>query len=239
MKETHPILNCDRLRRYRLQAGLSERALARATAMTSMSITALEDGRNHTELSLSHLVRIARALDVDPTALFEPPPAPEPQADDILIEAALANNETWVRVEQLARGLAWTLDRTADALDQLRRRLEHTGQRIATRHGKVRLVPAAGILTDEQERDIEAAALHERGLNLALAQVLRQAVAHQINARWQRAANNNQLLAQASLLKLGFAEFDKDRLEPTQDVRYGLDPITPRRPTARSRSTRR
>jgi transcriptional regulator with XRE-family HTH domain len=215
---TQPILSTRRIRHLQLQAGLSERALARATAMTSMSITALEEGRNHDELSLRHLARIAAALGTHPAALFEPPEAPEPQPDDILLEAALATTASYVKRDQIARGLGWTLDRVTAALRTLQLRLGHTGQRIASQHGKIKLVAATGVLSDTQERDIEAAHMHERGLTLALAQVLRQAVDGRIDPRWQRAANANQLLAQGSLLKLGFAETRDGRLEPTADV---------------------
>jgi transcriptional regulator with XRE-family HTH domain len=219
-----PILSTNRVRRFRLQARLSERALARATAMTGMSIRALEQGRNHDELTLRHLVRIARALGVDPAALLTPDPAvkPEPRPDDVMLEAALAGINRYTHPHDLARGLGWTLDRTTAALEQLRLRLETTGQRLANQNGRVKIVPAAGLLTDSQEHDLANASTNERGLTISLAQMLRQAIEDNGSGGRTRKPNANELLAQGALLNLGMIEFNDGRLVATRDVAYGV-----------------
>jgi transcriptional regulator with XRE-family HTH domain len=225
MNTARPILSLVRLRRYRLQAGLSERALARATAMTGMSITALEEGRNHDELTLRHLVRISRTLNVDPAALFPTDADHEAAAaapDDRKIESALASLGCYTRTHELARGLGWTLDRTVAALEQLANRLQPTGQRLATQNGRVKLMPAAGVLTDNEERNVQNASRHQRGLTLSLAQILRNAVDGKARTGRQRRTNANQLLAEGSLLNLGLADIHAGRLEPSEDVLYGL-----------------
>jgi transcriptional regulator with XRE-family HTH domain len=226
MTTSQPVLSLTRLRRYRLQAGLSERALARATAMTGMSITALEQGRNHDELSLRHLLRIARALNVDPTALFATDTCQtvEPTPDDVAIEAALAGVGRYTRPHDLARGLGWTLSRTTDALERLRIRLANTGQRVAAQNGKVKLVPAAGVLTDAQEQAVANADTNERGLTLTLAHLLRHALEPRRTPGYAQKTNANHLLAQGALINLGLAELRDKQLVPAAAVFYGLEP---------------
>lgn len=241
MRRQATILSTERLRQFRLQAGLSQRALARSTGFsTSQTVRALEDGRGHDDLTLRHLIRISDGLGVEPALLFDQPEGAAPTADDITLEAALAQTGRWIERDDLAATLGWKIERLATAAESLRVRLASTGQRLVTRNGRVKLIPAEGVLTSRQTQAVEELRIAERGPNLATGRVLADAVAGRIDERWQATATNSQLVEQARLLKLGWIAFtDKSCVEPSEAVRFGLEPFTPRpRATPRRRGRR-
>lgn len=145
------ILSIDTIRSRRLALGLSVRAFARAVGVSPMTVTALENGRNHEDLSLRLVCRIAAALDLELASLLERPEEQPSGPDDVIVEAALAELGRLVHRDELARALEWDIARLAAALERLERRLIATGQRLRTRGANVALATAPEVLTGTQQ----------------------------------------------------------------------------------------
>jgi transcriptional regulator with XRE-family HTH domain len=70
MKGGDPVFNGQQVRALRLQKRLSQVALAQATGVTAPYISFLESGQRGTRPSYPFVLRLARALDVDPGAFL-------------------------------------------------------------------------------------------------------------------------------------------------------------------------
>jgi hypothetical protein len=151
--------------------------------------------RNHGQLTVDELRRLANLLGVDSPQLFSNPvPGGPPAEDDVLIEAALGQAKKGTKAEDLARGLGWTLQRTRLALRRLEKRLRGTGARLQLQSGKYRLVPAVGVLSPEERRGVEAASVARAGLSVSATGVLRRVVAGRADRQWLKDASNATLL---------------------------------------------
>lgn len=64
------MIDADALRHHRLLRGLSQRALAKRIGVNAMTIQRLEAGAEHSDLSISHLVRLCAELAVDANTLL-------------------------------------------------------------------------------------------------------------------------------------------------------------------------
>lgn len=103
----HPVSgNIRRLRRTR---GITQAELSRGALVTPANLSAIENGRR--DLTVGTLLRIARALDVEPALLFTPPPHRD-SLGGVPLDYVARAVVTGVRpyspdVNELADGLAW------------------------------------------------------------------------------------------------------------------------------------
>lgn len=115
------------LKRARLGAGLSQRALAERSGVTQSHISQIENGS--TEPGLSSLIDLARALDMEVmliprkrtpavSSLIDAQPVIPSQ--DPLFQKAMERAEAFVATTIKTRGSSATVDRLHDALTHLR-----------------------------------------------------------------------------------------------------------------------
>ncbi len=147
---TETLLEARRIRSLRLRAGLSRRAIAPQLALSQTAVRSIEQGRNHDDLTLRHVRKLAQALGVESHELLAPPPSRRTGTEDsAVIIAALQHAARPLRREQLCEALKWPLSRVVAALDSAQRQLRGTGLNlIQTGHGQCRLDAAPDALDD-------------------------------------------------------------------------------------------
>jgi transcriptional regulator with XRE-family HTH domain len=216
------LLDTEVIAERRLQLGLSTLGLARAIGRSPTTISSLERGENDLELTLGDLVRLAEALAAQPWELFVPSQRPQPGADDLRIEAALALLAKATSAEDLADGLQWDLVRVHAALHALRRRLAVGGVRLQRNAGRYRLVPATGLLSNAEVRRLEQASVATSRVARHEARVLLAAVRGLTDARWLQNASNADRVAAARLTRLGWVTTSAGGLRPTTALTSSL-----------------
>jgi transcriptional regulator with XRE-family HTH domain len=213
------MLNGSLITERRLALGLSVPDLARALAVSAPVITRLERGETAMDLNLRQVEHLADLLGVPVASLFRTETdqvAPTP--DDVKLEAAFALIEKKLSSAEIARGLAWPLDRTKAALESLRARVAPTGRRLQISGGRYALRPATGILSDEEVQRLERAVVSHATLSVATARALHDVLRARVDARWVARATENQRVALASLIRLGWVTQVDDRVVVTEDV---------------------
>lgn len=97
------------LRRLRHHRGLTQQELARRALVTPANLSAIESGRR--DLTVGTLLRLARALEVEPALLFTAPPLRAslgPVPLDYVARAVVTGVRPYSQdVNLLADGLAW------------------------------------------------------------------------------------------------------------------------------------
>lgn len=214
-----PLLSPPRLHRLRLEAGHSKRQLARLVGVSYPVIDRLEQGQGHGALTLRKLERLAAALAVHPAHLLQDETHPAvPGTDDLTVEAALATSPTFLRTDELARGLGWELARTHRALRQLRARLIGTGQDLRRTSNGWALSPRAELLADAQTAALERARIRRRKLNRRAADLLHQILHEQLPANFTQNLTNPDRVTLASLLKARLIEATPAGYRVTEQV---------------------
>jgi hypothetical protein len=136
-------------------------------------------------------------------------------ADDRAVEALLASIKEPCTAQQLASGLGWTLDRTANAVERLEAGLANSGQVLTRRgHHSYTLGPRPGLLKD---REIARCLQHGREpLDLSAAAVLHCALTRPRQERTREALRNvDDHGAAGRLIAAGLLEDDHGALRPT------------------------
>ena len=207
----------------RVALGLSRLQLAKRVAKSPTVIGGLERGDNHETLTLGLVASLASALAVQPRDLFATPTDGVPQPDDVRVEAALSMVDKALSTRELASGLDWSDARTLAALESLRERLAPSGVNLHQHAGRWYLRSRVAVLSREEQRGVEQARVAKARLSLYDAQVLATVVAGYATARWVADASNAQRVSLATLLRLAYAEPDRDGgLSVTESVRYSL-----------------
>lgn len=223
-----PVLDCVKIRHYRVRASLTVRQLALRLAVSATTIERLEAGTNHDELNGRFFRLLADELGVALCELMPRPQTdvPSPAPDDIVIEAALACLDGAVPAAALAQALGWELGRVRQALAGLAERSQATGQRVHDAGWqKHRLRPATEHLTDIQQRALHQLGPRERGLTTATARLLMQVKRGEVDDEWRRTASNADRVTFASLLDQGLVEIDfLGRPQLTGCTAYALAP---------------
>lgn len=201
----------DELRRRRLALGLSRRALAERTALTIAAIDHLEQHGDHPQRSAAHRVRDALGLP-QPS---NPVRTREPTADDVAIEALIADHAASCRPEDIADALDWTLPRVINSIEALRRRLEQTGQALIRDSGNRYALAARTSLLDDQTRR-RTHETHLSDLDPVTASILHQILDGPREDRlWTNFATLEQLEAIRHLLGAELIYDDGATLRPT------------------------
>lgn len=235
------ILDGDRVRSLRLERGLSQRELARRLRVSSSVVRYLEEGRNHTELSLRFLDELADALAVDPGALVQPRSreanGSSATEDDVRkLGAILAAERTGLTSKALAFATGWKLDRLSKARAALTAQLRPVGMTVACGSGGWKLQPDMTALTWQDELRLGKARQSERGLRLREAELLRAALDGALTPQWEQHIGNADRVALGGLLKSGLVVRHNDGVGLSESASRGL--AVP--PTSRSvkRTTR-
>jgi transcriptional regulator with XRE-family HTH domain len=145
-----PHLNGETLKRARLNKNLNRRELSRLTTIRIAQLEALERGKPCELVTIGSLVKLGRALGIEPAQLLAPDGQDrEPADDDVKVEALLAQVGKAVNRDDMAWALGWSIERTRDALKALDERLTGTGQRLRpTKFGWYGLGPAGGVISE-------------------------------------------------------------------------------------------
>jgi transcriptional regulator with XRE-family HTH domain len=84
------------LRRWRLKRNMTQERLAERAASSSKHISEIE--RGDVDVGIDTLARIAKALSVDVTDLFGPPPSSAEEQPEVLTPAERAHLEETIRI---------------------------------------------------------------------------------------------------------------------------------------------
>lgn len=221
------LLDTDLIRRRRMELGLSQRAVARRLAVTSLTVARIESGDNHHALTLLQLHRLADVLATPLPGLFVQPSTPTIDDDGVQVRelgALLHSADEPVARATLADLLATTPTRIGQLLDQLAATLEPAGLQVHDGPGGVALVPETTVRDPERLRELLQAQHASHGLTSTDATILARAHAGTLDpAR----LGNADLVAAARLTNAGLLD---DDLHLTDDVAYslGLDVTHPR-----------
>ena len=226
-----PILDVDKLVRWRVAASFSQRQLSRRAGLSTIGVSALEQpaGDNHGDLSLRTLTRLADALGVGPRDLLssdgEAPAEVAPAPDDVKVEAVLVEVGAALSPTDLAQALEWELVRVNSAVTRLRGRLAGTGQRLVD-VPRLRLQARQEML-DEAElcRARELAQKADgRGFDLGCARVLRQVLDGEVDSSWEARASNPQRVTLGRLANLGLIEKRGSAWAASESVEFSFMP---------------
>jgi hypothetical protein len=188
-----------------------------------MTMRRIEEGGGHSDLTLGFVARLAEALGVDPAALLPAAQTLTAAPDDASVEAALGELGRYVPVEELARALGWTLERTNEALAALEERLRTTGTSLKRKRFEYMLGPRVSALSEEQRSNLQRVALNRWGLRLGTTRVLRDAFDDAVDGEWERNAPAWKTLALGALLKHGLVHMERQHAVVGDDVRYSLE----------------
>jgi transcriptional regulator with XRE-family HTH domain len=222
---SEPLIDADALARLRSERGLSQRALGAEAGLNPVVISTLERGRNHADLTLRQLQRIAGALGVAPSSLlakegWSGDPV-EAKPEDAIVEAALVCTDAATTTTDLATALNWPLKRVTQALQALERRLGVTGQRLHRASNGYSL-RAAEILTEEERVALNRVRLRTGGLRVSTMRLLYRAIESPLDGDWERYAGNAARVERGILQNAGLLEPGTDGLEPSTDVKKSL-----------------
>lgn len=203
-------LDIDLLRRRRRELALSQRAVAAACDCTTPVIVSLEAGRNHDELTVAFLTRLADTLAVDIRSLHQTadPAEPSERTDDpATVGSALVATGVLTPITGLAESLGWTLERTRLAVDQLEQHLPAVGMRLHRLEGRVAIRRADEPIDAPTLAGVVRAHIARDGLNLTEASLL----ATIINDGPPRQLGNAQAVALGVLTNAGLVTTDDPR----------------------------
>lgn len=219
-----PCLDTALIARRRIALGLSQRALSAECGFTNVTISLLESGRNHEELTIRKLGRLADALGLPTGALFTDAQgdAREPAEDDRVLEALLAEARQALGRGQIAVALGWTLDRVEAALAQLASRLDPTGVLLHRASSGFTLRPRSELFTHEQRQELERLRLRTRQLRAPGMRLLLAAVRGELPADWDQRAGNSDRVNMSMLVNAGVIERAETGYKPTTDLRRSL-----------------
>jgi transcriptional regulator with XRE-family HTH domain len=222
------LLNVRLIRERCLALGLSRRELGARICVSDVVVRGIFQERNHAELTLSLVEKLASELGVEPTDLLQaetpeiPQVAPDAALDSVKVEAALMEAGRLVRVEALARGFQWKLARIRQALDELDDKLTGTGLRLRYSNGGVTIQPRPTILSIAERERFERARLATEGLRVNAARILKLVVDGRLDAAWERQASNDDRVQLYVLLKQGLIEHAGDQFIARPEVVYSL-----------------
>jgi transcriptional regulator with XRE-family HTH domain len=229
------------VRRRRLAAGYSERALSGLLGVSNRVIDRIEEGNDQSNLDVRFITKLAEALGCSPAELLAEtrgePPLVEGQGesnetdadmcggnDPEIVGALLAADRCELHVDIAANALGWTRTRTLVALHDLAATLAPAGQRLSWLGDySVRLMAAPVI--DEIEVAVRTAQIALDGLNVDDAAMIHQLIATGVPARlgdWDRFRRHR--LVQAGVLYLDQQAPTSSQLPITlsADARYAL-----------------
>lgn len=210
--------------RRRIELGLSQRALSAECGFSNVTISLLESGRNHEELTIRKLGQLANALGLPIGVLFADARCEErkPANDDRVLEALLAEARQALGRGQIAVTLGWALDRVEAALEELADRLGSTGVLLHRASSGFTLRPRSELLSGKQRQELERLRMRTRQLRAPGMRILLAAVRGELPSDWDRLAGNSDRVNMSMLVNAGVLEGPKSGYQPTADLRRSL-----------------
>lgn len=205
----------------RVDLGLSRRKLRVHSGWSAPRWAGLEAGTNHGLVTLDELQRMADALAIAPEQLLARRPKPEPQPLDVTIEAMLFGAGKRVPIGVLADACETSPRDVSVALERLRDRLQHSGTTVVLTSTGAELVPAAGVVTDDQLARLARETLPETGMELHAARLLRRILAGEFGPVISD-TNESERRWLAYLRRLGYLRATNRGLEVAPDVAESL-----------------
>lgn len=212
------ILDGEHIRQRRIELRLSHRAVAAHLGVSPAAVRCIEDGRNHNDLSLATIVRLADTLAVGITTLFRPATPTDPPTDDTdvaTLGSALHAAGTLTPTAAIAQALGWTIDRTNQAADRLANTLTPAGLRLHRLNGQLAIERATEPIDPTQLKAVVRAHLLRAGMNLTEARLLRRIA----DGRRVKELSNPDAVAYGTLTNAGLVDADGALAD---DVAYSL-----------------
>jgi transcriptional regulator with XRE-family HTH domain len=156
-RKTPPVLDHELIARRMAAKKLSKRALARQMGWTHVRVSSLLDGANHAQLDVYELVALARTLDLELHELFlraDRSEAEEISDDAVRVHAVLTRLGRMTTRESIAHGLQWPAARVDEAIAALRAALNGTALRLTVHNGRVGVVVAESLVSDDEMRRV-------------------------------------------------------------------------------------
>ena len=206
------ILDRDTIKILRTAQGMSHSQFARALGVSPVVVRDLELGRNHHELTLRFLARLADVLEADPRDLLRRDRGTtDPTEDDIRVEALLSYEGPTLSTHEIAAAFGWTLLRTHQAIRQLRDRLVNGGTRLReASNGRWKITPDHSAVSTSDREQLALLRLRKKGLNTTEALVLRQVATGLVDHKWESNAEKHELIAIRGLLEMGLVMTNED-----------------------------
>lgn len=219
---TGPILDSAAIRNRRITLAISERELARRLGVSATVVDALERGRNHADLHLDVIVRLAEVLGLCLDELLPRAPSASPAGDPATLGRLLGHLAAAVPATTLAQALGWPLERTQAAIDELTQLLPAVGSRIQHSAGGVAIVAAAG--EPAPVRQLLRRSNGRRGMTVTQARMLHRVWSGAIDARQ---LSNPDRVALAHLVNAGLVDYPAgDRRGGTPTLGSDVDLLT-------------
>lgn len=227
---TNPTLNGAFIQARRLELGWSVRLFADklGTNFSTATIIAIERGDVSFSISLGDIERLARFLDVPPSALVitdasrSPAPVDVTDADAVLdrhVGAVLASLQTPCRREELASTLGTDLDSLMASLERLGTALAPLGLEVQVSGRNVSLAAAAGAAPSDVVKQLSRKQLARDDMSIKQTTLLSRTVRGLQEERVGMADR----LARQSLLNAGIVELNvAGGTELTADTRFSL-----------------
>jgi transcriptional regulator with XRE-family HTH domain len=204
--------------------GMSPIALARALGVSTVAIRSLEQGANHSNLTLHRVERLAHALGLPINALFPVDDRPENStatALELKVEAALAIVGKKVDPDDLATALNCTLDDVHAACKALQRRRAGSALRPYYSGGQWGLAVNRTLLTKQQITDLERAFTTRNRITVNEAVLLKRIIDSEAGFKADELTHAQRPLL-ARFLRLGWVERLNSQYVITDDVRAAL-----------------
>jgi transcriptional regulator with XRE-family HTH domain len=212
--------------RRRTELGLSQRAVARETGMTSAAMSVIESGRSHSELTIRSAARLAAALALPLRVLVraedhesEPPDAHD---DVVVVEAVIAQAKQAIPTQDIATALGWELRRVTSAVAALGRRLAGTGVVLHRASSGYLLRPRGDLLDESQLKELERLRLRTRQVRQPGMRILHRIVTQGIPREWEHRAGNATKVNLRMLVNAYLVDELPDRFAPAADLRRSL-----------------
>ena len=232
---TEALLDHNRILMARVELNLSQRDVAFDVGINPVTMSRLEQGLSDEALTLRTIRRLAAALGLSITSLFQQPANDadpgDATPDERRLEALLCDTRSALSADDIAMAFDWTLPRTYAALKTLQEKLGSRGVMVSASGRRYRLTARSNLLTSQERQRLERAHHTRLGLHVHEALLLQQVRRGTMRVGWTRTMSNKERVAAGSLFKAGLVEVAGDRIALTKDARFSLETKPSRKKT--------
>jgi transcriptional regulator with XRE-family HTH domain len=225
------------IRQRALKLRLSSRKLSERCGISAPTLQRIIQGKNHPDMMLSHVLRLAQELDTTfPHLIAMPQPSPM-TSDAVRLEAALLAARRRLNLAELQTALGWHKARALAALDALSCALAGTGAQLNRSYSVYTIGPRDGVLEPSRKDAVKTVRDGRTELGLGEAKMLRRIMQGRLTSdRMERNIGGDARARLGTLLEHGLIEPNGAGFVLTPAVEFSLGIRA--RPLKRRASTR-